>query len=260
LGNFTVRIGNKDVRWVTPDNSMLLSSMRHILDRKAFAKNIRNLRKEAKVAIDVGACVGAFSWLFHYTWPEAKIYALEPVRESYICLEQNLANIPQIKPLRIGASDHRGTMTIAMPTLEQKTFQNRGTGDNMGIMSVYGESELYRQEIEVHTLDSLFSYADVIKIDAEGHDYQVLLGAEGLLKDSRPFLIVEIVPFNFVLSGNTLKDLLLLLAKHNYHIVMAALGNVFCVPAEKLTKRALETKVEFELVDNTHYTVTWRKP
>jgi FkbM family methyltransferase len=230
-----------------------------MLDYKSFVRNVGKWRKSPEVVIDVGACVGSLSWLFHRAWPDAKIYALEPVRESYSCLKKNIGHIPHIKPLRVGASDHKGTMTMAMPTIEQKQYANPGTTDNMGIMSVYGESELCRQEIEVEKLDNMFRFADVIKIDVEGHDYQVLLGAERLLKESRPFLIVEMIPSNFVLGGNDVKDLLLLLARHNYQVVMVSAGNAYCVAVEKLSKETARIVVDFEVTDEDHYRVTWRK-
>lgn len=259
MASFTIELDGKNVHWTAPDNDMLRAALKGLTGYKRFSKSLRNGRKNPEVIVDVGACTGSFSWMLHRTWPDAKIYALEPVRESYACLRENIARIPQIKALRVGASDHSGEMTIAMPTVEQKQRSNPGDGGNIGLMSVYGESEYHKQKIEVHKLDDMFGFADVIKVDAEGHDYQVLLGAERLLAKSRPLLILETLPSNFVLSGNTLEDLLELLARHNYQVMLAFLGNIVCLPIERLPDEAKKVDVKFEPDVHGNYKISWER-
>ena len=66
---------------------------------RIFDKNITF--DESDIIIDVGANIGAFSILFAKLYPFIKVYAVEPVAETYIKLCQNI-KLSQLPPAKAG--------------------------------------------------------------------------------------------------------------------------------------------------------------
>lgn len=236
----------KRQRWVSPDALMLRSVLSLIVEAplNAYVDSLRKIMSPSK-AIDVGACIGSISWLLDYLFPGIEIHAYEPSKENYACLEENTQSL-NIYRYNYGLSDKEGEMTLAMPTVEQKQYMNYFKGDNVGIMSVYGDSEYRRQPIEVKVLDDLHNEADIIKVDAEGHDYQIMLGARNIVMNSRPLLMLEFVPANFKLSGNKLEDYLsLLFEEYRYVPVGGTWGNSFWLPHERAPEQYKSARFRF---------------
>lgn len=71
--------------------------------------------------------------------------------------------------------------------------------DNLHVPTKNGRPRTRRVEpekevIEVRTMDSYnFTEVDIIKIDTEGYEYPVILGAEKTIMDNRPIVQVEMI-------------------------------------------------------------------
>lgn len=253
MNEFTIRYDGEDHHWVSPDALMLRSVLDLIIRMKiAPAWDVaKNVVTGAKKAIDVGACIGSITYLIRELAPDIEVHAYEPTKENYACLVENVGGLPDVYCYNHGLSNKEQDMTIAMPTVEQKRYMNYFKEDNVGIMSVYGKSEYRKQPIHVKVLDDLHDKADIIKVDAEGHDYQIMLGARNLIMNSRPFLMLELLPANFTLSGNTLGDYLdLLFKQYKYVPVGGDWGISFWVPEERAPEPFRSARFRFEEVDN----------
>jgi len=135
--------------------------------------------KKFRCAIDIGANVGLWSrdLVQHFS----TVYAFEPVEIFRECL---IANIDSwnlhIQDVALG--DKKSTVNMII------------TKDNMGHTHVdptsYGQGT-----IKICPLDD-FGYSDIdyIKIDCEGFEYKVLLGAERTVKNNKPIIVVEQKP------------------------------------------------------------------
>ena len=134
-------------------------------------------------AIDVGANVG------RYTAPLAKlarhVHAFEP--------HPRLAHVLKSSPLRnvevrqVAVSSVRGCITLFIPLIDGRQAE--------GIAHVEENSDFPHCKtilVKTITLDELASRnIGFIKIDVEGHELSVLMGACKLISEQRPTILVE---------------------------------------------------------------------
>jgi len=146
---------------------------------------IHHVTQEGDVMLDVGAYVGAYCLPMAVLG--AEVHAFEPARYSRQILMDNVhANGLQeqitIYDMAVGSASSRAALTTGYAS------GNRIAEDVSGLT----ETDL----VEVTTLDEWASGKNLenlflIKIDAEGMDEQVILGAQHVLRSFQPALIVE---------------------------------------------------------------------
>jgi len=140
-----------------------------------------------KIVADAGANIGVFS-LYAFSLGAEKVYAFEPVRETFELLKANLAlsrTGKAVEAVHIALGERAGSAEIR--------FNTRGEGSAM--MADAGE-EVNRgvtyaglRRVRVAPLDSLIKgRVDFLKIDVEGYEENVLLGAAGLIRSCKPAL------------------------------------------------------------------------
>ncbi|MBK6851620.1 MAG: FkbM family methyltransferase [Burkholderiales bacterium] len=131
-------------------------------------------------AIDVGAHVGLWSRPLACSF--RKVYSFEPLQEFRTLLALN-SPTSLIMPFALGDIETR--VCMAMPA------------DNTGMAHVVPGSE-ETGEVEVRTLDSFsFDEIDLIKIDCEGYEYPIVMGAIETLKRNRPVVVIEQKPHGY---------------------------------------------------------------
>ena len=145
---------------------------------------IKQLLKEGDVFIDVGANIGFLSMAAAVAvGKKGEVLAFEPVPSTYDILVANreLNSLSQLQAFCVGVGSKSETVTI------QTEDENRG---GASILNKHNGSGI---EIQVKKLDELITASPVslIKIDVEGYEFEVLKGAEELIKRDRPALIVE---------------------------------------------------------------------
>jgi FkbM family methyltransferase len=136
--------------------------------------------------IDIGSHIGTYSWLLspHFNY----VHAFEPNKEIYNYLCGNIALRNQshkINTYNLGISDKEDNLTFYMRSHD---------GGGSGFEDI--DSNEPTQDIgklPVKTLDSFnFNNIGFIKIDVEGHEKKVLLGAkETLEKNNYPPILFE---------------------------------------------------------------------
>jgi len=136
--------------------------------------------KHFRTAIDGGAHVG--SWTRYMAGRFEKVYAFEPARETFFCLERNtehLRNV-QLEKAALGADYGMVAMTI-----DPKQWARGNTG------SYY--AELNKGDTPLIPLDSLGLYdVDLLKLDVEGAELLALEGARKTIEKCKPVVIMEI--------------------------------------------------------------------
>jgi FkbM family methyltransferase len=129
--------------------------------------------KRHGLALDVGAHIG--TWTVPLAARFEQVIAFEPVAANRACLEANVAWMKNVIVLPVAVSDHNGTGSMALP------------GDNSGTYCL-----LHGTDVLVTTLDVVVhSPVDFIKLDVEGAEGAVLMGAEKILRRSRPAVFFE---------------------------------------------------------------------
>tara|TARA_B100000963_G_C22492868_1_gene610066 strand:- start:297 stop:1028 length:732 start_codon:yes stop_codon:yes gene_type:complete len=137
--------------------------------------------------IDVGAHTG--------------LYTLTNLRANkendLICFEPHFMNMSRlITNLRINGLDKKAsTILAAASNFSGKTNFNVLT--DKSYLSKGGRIDKDGEEVNVYALDDIYfeklkKPLQAIKIDTEGEDYKVLLGAERLINEYKPKIIIEV--------------------------------------------------------------------
>jgi FkbM family methyltransferase len=144
--------------------------------------HLRTMVRPRGVAIDVGANHGVYSYALARLG--LHVEAFEPQPWCGHTLEAWARG--RVVVHQAGLSDVEGTLTLHLPVVNGTRFTGYAT-----FGEIEGESEAI--EVPVRRLDD-FAFSDVsfIKIDVEGHEAQVLRGAQATIEKSKPTLLVEI--------------------------------------------------------------------
>jgi len=166
---------------------------RRQIARGAFATDepeyalLNSLLDEGDWAIDVGANIGHYvKRLSELVGANGRVIAFEPVAETFSLLAANVQHcrLQNVTLLNTAASEHTGITGISIPRFEN------------GLLNYYEASVGHGNGgVPVMTLsiDSLClpHCVRLVKIDAEGHELEVLKGMTQLLARDKPVLIVE---------------------------------------------------------------------
>jgi FkbM family methyltransferase len=131
-----------------------------------------------RTAIDVGAHIGIFTQ--RYAQLFQRVIAIEPVNIRY--LRANTAKYPNVEIYHNAASNREGdTVYLHNPS---KNNENSGAWEIT--------TEPTDTSITTITIDGLnLSVVDIIKIDTQGVEYSVILGAHNTIKQCRPVIHIE---------------------------------------------------------------------
>jgi len=140
-----------------------------------------SLISSGAVVYDVGANVGYYSV---YLSPKvAKCYAFEPSVRTGKILNRVIADYSNIKHVAKAVSSKSG----------QATFYDEPDMEVSGLRA--SSSAARAVEVEVITLDEFSKLeserVDAIKIDVEGFDFEVLVGARQLIERDQPLVLTE---------------------------------------------------------------------
>jgi FkbM family methyltransferase len=163
------------------------------LERCVFPK-----LKPNSVCLDVGANIGNHAAAFSGSFD--RVFAFEPNPIVFHLLQANAVG-RNIQPVNIGLSSIAGQLFF------EQDYQNFGASH---IIATATSTSI---TINVNTLDcevAVRSIEDVsfVKIDVEGHELEVLRGAEKLLTSHRPVLAMEALYRDLATSGQTIEALL----------------------------------------------------
>ena len=145
----------------------------------------RHFVKKGHVVLDIGANLGAHTVFFgKKVGLKGEVHAFEPQRILYqmLCGNMALNNIVRGYCYLAAVGDHDGAVRVPQIT-PWETY-------NYGRLNV--EDHEIGDDVELMTVDGIhFPQVDFIKIDVEGMEEQVLLGAESTIARSRPIIYTE---------------------------------------------------------------------
>ena len=140
-----------------------------------------------RTVIDAGANLGLFS-LYALALGAKKIYAFEAVAETFALLKANLALNRAgrtVKAVNIALGAAKGRAELLYNTRGEGSARLAGPAPETG----RGVTYACRRQVPVAPLDALVkTRPGFIKIDVEGQEENVLLGAAGLIKKYKPVL------------------------------------------------------------------------
>ena len=161
--------------------------------REAEEKLLKTIVKKGFNCIDAGFNYGWFSYNFlKRVGREGTVYAWEPNKFLY---ENYLKKWPfkNLKGYNHALGDKKET---------QRFYIKGVDGMNSAYNSLIEDWQKDKKNIEFYDVEiiklddwwveNLQIKIDIIKIDCEGYDYKILLGAENLIKNSKPkYIIIE---------------------------------------------------------------------
>lgn len=183
-------------------SSKLPTGLQQELKRRHFARQIRNgtfLTDEAEYqmlsqwvragdwVLDVGANIGHYTHrMSELVGDQGRVIAFEPVPETFELLAANTALFPRqnVTLINIAASTKTRLLGMDIPKFD--------TGLDNYYMAHLTEEGAARKVL-CASIDGLgLETISLVKIDAEGHELEVLGGMTQILERDRPVLIVEV--------------------------------------------------------------------
>ena len=178
--------------------------------------------------IDVGCHKGEFLSSFLKIKKIKKFYCFEPQKDIYKVLKKDfkkknnisffnfaLGNVVTKKKIYINNLSSASTMTKLDHSSFYLKFKNFLTGTNLEKQQNY--------YIQQKTIDKIFKNQSLkntfLKIDVEGYEYQVLLGAKKKIKDVSYVLIENQIFNRYALRNNKISEVKNFLIKNKFKIV-----------------------------------------
>ena len=181
FNNLKLRVSNKDTHI---GNLLINKGEFEPLETAEFV----NVIKKDSVVFDIGANFGYYSIIAASLANLGKVYAFEPDKNNFVDFKYNieLNNLSNINSENTGAGSNNGNVSFKVDGIHRgrsKVVENKGDYD-----------------IDVVTLDSYcqinnIENIDILKVDVEGFETEVLLGATEIIKKSSNIkLFIEFNP------------------------------------------------------------------
>jgi FkbM family methyltransferase len=143
--------------------------------------------KNVKIIIDVGANIHPYGMEL----PSVQVFALEPNKKSFTQLRKNTKNHGNIRCFPIGLSNKKGKATLYDISNDGSELATLSKGNLKKLWDV----KLTESQITLTTLDEFVEKQkihsiDLLKIDTEGNEYNVLLGAKKTLSKKKIKMIL----------------------------------------------------------------------
>ena len=148
--------------------------------------------KKLDILFDVGANVGQTTTGLIQYFPKSQIYCFEPVSTSFNTLCAKFSSYSNIHCIQKGIGSVSGFANII---LHDNSELNTIVTDRPREDRKIGEEKIVLETIDEFSIAENIAYIDVLKMDVQGWEMEVLLGAENLLRDKRIHFIYTEVGF-----------------------------------------------------------------
>ena len=123
--------------------------------------------------LDIGANIGTHT--IYYAKYASRVIAFEPNPVAFECLQYNMRNSPNVEVHNLAVSNHCARVDI-IPQ-----------GNNYGAVYTLPGSDISTTTIDLLNLPN----CDFMKVDVEGDELSVLLGARETIQKHRPVMCIE---------------------------------------------------------------------
>ncbi|MGE0089289.1 MAG: FkbM family methyltransferase [Bacteroidales bacterium] len=181
----------------------------------------RSLRKfKVDTIFDVGANLGNYTLLLSENFKKSKIYCFEPHPNNFDKLNKNLSNTQNVSTYNIGFSD--SNMETVLFDYANKGGSSHATLYEATITEII-QSRAEAISVKMQTIDNfLASHPEIenisfLKIDTEGNEYKILLGAKDALHNNKINIIQFEIGVNNIISKVHFKDFIDILNNYNLY-------------------------------------------
>ena len=151
-------------------------------------KFIKLIKNEIKLSLDIGANIGKYTRLL-LKESKTKVIAFEPMSESFKKLEEvKLDFKDRLENYNFAIGNENTTKKIFY---ENEDSEKASLIENLDELSFINNTKKNTKIVDVKKLDSLENLfknklIDFIKIDTEGYEFEVLMGAKNILNKHQP--------------------------------------------------------------------------
>lgn len=152
-------------------------------------KKIEWLKKlDCRTIIDVGASKGNFSVEFHRIFPQAAIYAFEPLADCLEMAKKKMAGVSSFHPYVVALSDHEG----------EETFWRSAYSGASSLLSMANlhktlfphTARQFPEKVRVAMLDNILGQENLedqilVKIDVQGEEGRVIAGGQKIISRAK---------------------------------------------------------------------------
>jgi FkbM family methyltransferase len=182
---------------------------------------LKIILKPQMVFLDVGANVGFVSLLACSTLraSEGKVYAhcFEPDPNVFEWLSINRqlnSNLEMVvNPIAVGAQEGHGELTVSARSGWSTMVEEPPGG--FSFLPKAGKVKVPITTLDTYCRDHALS-PGVIKIDVEGLEKEVLIGARETLQQCRPYILIELNPLRLIAAGTSGEEIITDLAELGY--------------------------------------------
>lgn len=151
----------------------------------------KHLKSANPVFFDVGANVGDYATKLRRQFPTASIYAFEPNNNTYEVMLSALAPL-NIHCFNLGMSS-KSTAKMMYTYENEMTSQHASIYKDV-LVDLHGADRVKEIMFNTTTIDEFceangIDHIDLLKIDTEGHEWEVLIGAKRMVEEDRIHLI-----------------------------------------------------------------------
>lgn len=133
------------------------------------------------IIFDVGANVGQSSKQYVEWYPGAQIYSFEPISSVFNELQKNLVKYDNVFPFQLAFSSAKGQANISISCDSSSSSLNARASNTISKFKASSEIVNLDTIDEFCNRENIFKI-DFLKVDTEGHDLEVLKGAEEMLR------------------------------------------------------------------------------
>jgi FkbM family methyltransferase len=206
-------------------------------DQNLLPNILPHIKKGASV-IDVGAFIGDHTVAYaRKVGDTGRVYAFEPNPVAFKCLKHNTRLMPNVTVSPDGMSDTTEIVPLS------------GNNGNMG--GSYVGTHMKVADVNLVPLDEEIPWgADFIKIDVEGYELKVLIGAQKIIAQYQPVMVIEINSVALERQDTNREEIFSWLrdAGYNYSVMQkncttnSPLYDVLCLPVARSPEVAYPAK------------------
>lgn len=199
------------------------------------------LLKNGDNIFDIGANIGWYSCHMAKKLPNSKIYAFEPIPETFEKLRQNveLNKLENVVLNNIAFSSKVEKMTFFYSPLVTGASSSQNITESENMSKLVCNADTIDNYISVKNIDKL----DLIKCDVEGGEFFVFKGGERTIREFKPVIFTEMLRKWASKFGYSPNDIISFFTTFGYKCYVSDAGNLREI--ERVTDETLETNYFF---------------
>jgi FkbM family methyltransferase len=182
-------------------------------------KRYSTIVREGDVVLDIGANVGAHTLpLAQLVGPSGKVFSFEPTENAFRKQLANIALNPELQQIIVAKQTMlMSTKEEALPASVYSSWPLERAGDlhseHYGRLMPTTGADISTVDLFAHHIGRLI---DFIKLDVDGNELDVLLGATDVLAKSKPRIMLELAPYVYADKPEKFDQILTILWSSGY--------------------------------------------